>query len=237
MMERSGQVVVREGAALAQACAEWIASAMAGAIAERGRCDIALSGGSSPRPVYLALSVKPLWSAVDWSRVHVHFGDERAVPPEDAESNYRMVSGTLLCRVPIPHTQVHRMEAERSDLDSAAADYERLLPAALDVLLLGIGPDGHTASLFPGSPALLERSRRVMAVIGPKPPPRRLTITPPVIEAARAIAVIATGAEKASVVAAAVAGSASAQETPARLARRGTWFLDPAAASQLEIPA
>jgi 6-phosphogluconolactonase len=229
----AGRVIVREGAALSQACAEWIARAVTGAITARGRCAIALAGGSSPRPVYAALSAPPLWGAIDWLHVHVYFGDERAVPPDDPVSNYRMACDTLLCRVPIPHTQVHRMEAERADLDAAATGYQRQLPAALDVLLLGMGPDGHTASLFPGSPALEERQRRVVPVVGPKPPSRRLTITAPVIEAAREVAVIATGAEKAAMVLRALEGRGDLADVPVALARRGTWFLDAAASSRL----
>jgi 6-phosphogluconolactonase len=265
--ERPGRVVVQPAEALARSCGEWLADRMNCAIAERGHCTIALAGGSSPRPVYAALCAPPLWAAIPWHHVHVYFGDERAVPSDDPESNYRMACDTLLCRVPVPHTQVHRMEAERADLDAAADDYARILPAQLDVLLLGMGPDGHAASLFPGSPALVERARRVVPVTGPTPPRRRLTITPPVIEAARNIVLIATGAEKAAAAAAALEGPPSLLErlvnageltreeaadgarrdlilqalgpqagvdVPARLARRGTWFLDPAAAAQLE---
>jgi len=227
--------MVQAGDALAGSCAEWLAECLTRAIGERGRCTIALPGGSSPRPVYAALAEPPLWGAIDWMKVHVYFGDERAVPPDDPESNYRMACDTLLCRVPVPHTQVHRMEAEREDRDTAADDYARILPEALDVLLLGMGPDGHTASLFPGSPALLEKTRRVVPVVGPKPPPRRLTITPPVIAAAREIVVITTGAGKAPMVARARDERTAARDVPASLARRGVWFLDPAAASRLEV--
>jgi len=208
----AGRTIVQAGDALARPCAEWLAECLTRAIGERGRCAIALAGGSSPRPVYAALATPPLWGAIDWLRVHVYFGDERAVPPDDPESNYRMARETLLSRVPVPHTQVHRMEAEREDRDAAADDYDRILPAALDVLLLGMGPDGHTASLFPGSPALLERTRRVVPVLGPKPPLRRLTITPPVIESAREIAVIATGVDKASMITRALEGKTSLLE-------------------------
>ena len=233
MNQVPGRVVIQPGAALAQSCAAWLVECMTRAITERGGCALALAGGSSPRPAYAALSAPPLRDAVAWERVHVYFGDERAVPPDDPESNYRMACDALLDRVPIPPEQVHRMEAERTDLDAAADDYARLLPV-LDVLLLGIGPDGHTASLFPGSPALVERRRLVVPVVGPKPPPRRLTITPPVIHAAREVVVIATGADKAPMVAAArETPSSPGPEIPARLARRGTWFLDPAAAAQL----
>ena len=125
------------------------------------------------------------------------------------------------------------MEAERPDREAAARDYERSLPARLDVLVLGIGPDGHTASLFPGSAALDERQRRVVPVTGAKAPAERLTITPPVIEAARQVAVIASGEDKAAMVARAIEGPLAPKAVPAQLARRGFWFLDEAAAARL----
>jgi 6-phosphogluconolactonase len=217
-------------AGLARPAAEWLADAIAAAVRERGTCALALAGGRTPEPVYRALASMP---TVDWSRVAVYFGDERAVPPDDPESNFGMVRSALLTRVPIPGTQVHRMEAERPDRDAAARAYERVLPPVLDVLVLGIGPDGHTASLFPGSPALDERRRLVLPVTGAKPPAARLTITPPVIEAARRIAVLASGADKAGAVSRALEGVLTPKDTPAQLARRGEWFLDRAAAARL----
>ena len=123
------------------------------------------------------------------------------------------------------------MEAEAEDLDSAALRYAAQLPAALDVLVLGVGDDGHTASLFPGSPALQERTRRVVPATSPKPPTRRLTLTPPVIAAARRLVVLAAGPDKAEAVARALSGSVNANDVPATLARDGVWFLDGAAAS------
>ena len=156
-----------------------------------------LAGGRTPEPVYRELASA---SSIDWTRVDVFFGDERAVPPDHPDSNYLMVHRVLLSRVPVPAGQVHRMEAERSDQEAAAREYERSLPPQLDILVLGMGPDGHTASLFPGSAALDEHQRLVVPVIGAKPPPQRLTITPPVIEAARRVAVIATGGDKAAMV-------------------------------------
>ena len=156
----------------------------------------------------------------------MYFGDERAVPPDHPDSNYLMVHRVLLSRVPVPAGQVHRMEAERSDREAAAREYERSLPPRLDILVLGMGPDGHTASLFPGSAALDERQRLVVPVIGAKAPVERLTITPPVIEAARRVAVIATGEDKAAMVARAIEGPLAPKEVPVQLARRGSWFLD-----------
>ena len=175
-------------------------------------------------------------SGLDWNQVDVFFTDDRAVPADHPESNHRMVSQALLSRVPIPAGRVHRMEAERADRDAAAWAYERLLPPRLDILVLGMGADGHTASLYPGSPALDERHRLVVPVTGPAAPAERLTITPPVIEAARTVAVIVTGADKAAMVARALEGPLSPKAVPVQLARRGVWFLDPAAAGQLTRP-
>ncbi len=229
----AGRIIVEDPAALAPRAAVWLAETVADAIAAHGRCAIGLAGGSTPVPVYAELAAPGLARRIDWSRVDAYFGDERAVPPNHPDSNYRRASAVLLSHVPIPAAQIHRMEGERSDLEAAAADYERLLPPALDVLLLGMGPDGHTASLFPGAPALGERERLVVVVTSPKPPPLRLTITPPVIAAARRVAVLATGKEKASAAARALEGPATPQEIPARLVRHGVWFLDRAAAALL----
>ena len=221
-------VVADTVAALVETAAGSIRGLAADAIAARGRFRIALAGGSTPRALY-----PHLVGGIDWTRTDVFFGDERAVPPDDPESNFRMASEALLQRVPIPGPSVHRMEAEAADADAAAARYAGLLPQALDVLVLGVGADGHTASLFPGSPALRERSRRVVPATAPKPPQRRLTITPPVIAAARRIVVLAAGSDKAGPVARALKAAGTPDEVPARLARDGVWFLDRAAAGLL----
>jgi 6-phosphogluconolactonase len=206
-----------------------VADAIETAVQARGSCAIGLSGGETPRPVYQELASH--WTdRIPWGSVRVFFSDERAVPPDHPDSNYHMARETLLAHVPVPSGQVHRMEAERSDLAAAAADYERILSHPLDLLLLGMGADGHTASLFPGSPALAEQVRRVLPVRGPKPPAERLTITPLVIAAARRLATIATGESKARQVARVLHGPRAPEELPAQLAKRGTWFLDRAAA-------
>ena len=215
---------------LARLAAEWLGLEVTRAIAERGSCALGLAGGRTPEPVYGELAAG---SSIDWTKVRVFFGDERAVPPDHPDSNYLMVHLALLSRVPIPSGNVHRMEAERADREAAAREYERSLPPQLDVLLLGMGRDGHTASLFPGSAALDERHRLVLPVLGSKPPAERLTITPPVIEAARKVAVIATGEDKALMVARAIEGPFAPKAVPVQLARRGSWFLDQAAAARL----
>jgi 6-phosphogluconolactonase len=226
-------IVARTQEELVQRAAELLEREMTAAVAARGACSIALAGGWTPEPVYRELATA---SSIDWSRVEVFFGDERAVPPDHPESNYRMVHAVLLSRVPIPSGNVHRMEAERPDREAAALEYEAALPPQLDILLLGMGPDGHTASLFPGSPALGERRRLVVPVIGSKPPPERLTITPPVIEAARRLVVLASGGDKAAMIARALEGPLAPDAMPVQLARRGVWVLDQPAAARLTAP-
>lgn len=214
--------------------AEYVAGAVEASIVARGRCALMLAGGATPRPVYAQMAMAPLAERVAWDRVAIYFGDERCVPPDDVRSNFRMAHETLLGRVPLPKASIHRMEGERIDTDGAAADYARLLPDALDVLLLGVGEDGHTASLFPHAPALQEEARRVVSTRSPAPPSLRLTITPPVIRAATVIIVLASGAAKAAVIARALEGPRIPEEVPIQLALGGTWLLDRAAASRLQ---
>ena len=162
------------------------------AIANNGLFRLGLAGGNTPRAVYEQLSAHS--DALPWDRVQITFGDERCVPPEDANSNYRMAKESLLSRVPIPEGNVFRIKGELSP-EVAASEYEAKLSAvatrfgervyAHDLLLLGLGEDGHTASLFPDSAALEETVRLVVPNIGPKPPPQRITFTYPLINAAR----------------------------------------------------
>jgi 6-phosphogluconolactonase len=210
--------------------AAWLAETLARVARANGRVTLGLSGGTTPRAMHEVLACS---SAVPWLAVHIFFGDERAVPPEHPDSNFRMARESLLDRVPIPPNQVFRMQAEDPDRDAAARAYEALLPDVLDVLVLGIGEDAHTASLFPGSSALRETERRVLPVIGPKPPPERLTLTPPAILAARHRVVLAAGAGKAEAVARALEGPWDPSATPVQLARSGIWFVDPPAAAGL----
>lgn len=196
----------------------------------KGDLSLALSGGTTPGPIYAALAGCP---GVPWERIRIFFADERAVPADDPASNYRLVRETLLERLPVPAAAVFRMEADRADLEEAAISYERLLPARLDVLVLGIGEDGHTASLFPGSPNLAEGSRRVTTARSPSPPTARLTITPPVLRSAGRILLIARSTAKAGAVQEALIGEAEPSSCPARLARGGTWVIDAEAAAGL----
>ena len=229
----STRVLRYEPTRLASGAARRITELIEDAIKRRGRCTLALAGGGTPQPVYACMADSSLAERVAWDRVALYFGDERCVPPDAEESNYRMVREALLQHVPISSASVHRMEGERADADAAARDYERLLPDALDILLLGMGEDGHTASLFPHSPALAERARRVVAVHRPAPARSRITITPPVIEAADTVIVLVAGADKASTVARAIEGAYVPDELPIQLALRGTWLIDHDAARDL----
>jgi 6-phosphogluconolactonase len=233
-MGRPEGLVIEESGRMEVAAATWIAMAVERSIRQRGHCALALAGGKTPGLVYRCLASTPLSERVAWERVAIYFGDERYVSPDDPESNFRMANETLLSRVPIPRSQVHRMEGERPNRDTSALAYERLLPDRLDILLLGMGRDGHTASIFPHSLTVREQLRRVMPARSPHPPTWRLTITPPVIRDARMTGVIVSGAEKAATLTRALAGPFVPDELPVQLAGDGFWFVDRAAAQRME---
>ena len=234
-MIRAGAVrVFEDSAALAAAVAGAIAEAAAARVAELGRWSLGLSGGRTPADTYRALAAEPCRSGVDWTRVRIYFADERAVPADDPHSNFRMARETLIDPLRIPPRQVHRMKGDYPDLAAAVEEYEAHLTEPIDVLVLGIGEDGHVASIFPGSPLVAETARRVALVTGsPKPPARRLTLTPRALAEARRVLVMAIGKEKAQAVARALEGEGSPRELPARLVRDREWFLDRAAAADL----
>jgi 6-phosphogluconolactonase len=227
------ELVVVERATFADSAARRLVAEIRRVLETRERCSLALSGGSTPRPVYQGLAAG-LPDREAWRRIDVFFGDERCVPPGDRASNYRMAREALLGRVPIEPPQVHRMEGERPDHDEAARAYAAILPARLDLLVLGLGDDGHIASLFPGAPALAESRRRVIAVSAPISPRDRLTITPPVIREARLTIGLVAGAAKADALARAIDGPYAPDRTPGQLARAGLWIADTAAAARLE---
>jgi len=209
------------------------ASAQAGPGAAR-RVSVALAGGRTPRRCYelLAAAVRAGRASLrDWD---VFLGDERVVPPDDAASNGRMAAEALVDGGALAPAQLHRMvDRWPLDAEAAAARYAALLPARLDILLLGMGPDGHTASLFPGSPALEERERRVVVAEASVAPRQRLTLTPPALAAARRVLVLVSGADKAEAAARALQGPPDVRGTPAQLLRSALWMLDPAAGAQL----
>jgi 6-phosphogluconolactonase len=220
-------------AVLARAVAARVAAAAARAVGVRDHCSIALSGGRTPLALFEALR-RPEFRDVQWDAVRILFADERAVPPDHPDSNYRLVREGLLEPLRIPPGNAHRMEADAADLDAAARAYEPLLAPRVDLLVLGVGADGHTASIFPGSPLVLEQRRYVAPVLdSPKPPARRLTITPRVIREARETVVLVTGADKAQAVARALEGEVYAPEVPAMLLRPADWYIDRPAAADL----
>lgn len=228
---REHELLVAADAEFAATGAAWLAARIEEAVAARGRCTLALAGGTTPAPVYGALA-ETHGETLPWDRVELYFGDERCVPPDHAESNYRMVREALVERLPGARPSVHRMEGEEPNADRAARRYEELLPGVLDVVVLGMGADGHTASLFPGSQAFEHPERRVLAVSGPKPPSLRLTITPTVIELARDVLVLVRGTEKAERLAEVLHAPVDPHARPVQLALRGTWLVDPAAAGR-----
>jgi 6-phosphogluconolactonase len=196
--------IVDNAAALAKRAAEIFIEAAREAIQARGRFEVALSGGSTPRATYELLATPQYAEQVDWENVHAWWGDERCVGPEDAASNYRMAREALLSKVAIPEGNVHRMRGELEPEEAAQA-YEAELAAhfgnevRFDLALLGLGEDGHTASLFPGSAALEERERRVAANWVEKLESWRITLTYPVLNAARKALFLVQGAKKAGI--------------------------------------
>ncbi len=216
--------------ALADALAERFEAAAREAVAARGVFTCALTGGSSARQLYPRLAR----AAVEWRRTQLYFGDERCVPPGDAESNYRLAREALLEPAGVPPENVHRVRGELAPPE-AALEYARALPA-LDVVHLGLGPDGHVCSLFPGHRLLAEAAARVAWLSdAPKPPAARVTLTLPALREARALWFLATGEAKRAAVKDALQDPRST--LPAALAHRAasssTWFLDQAAASLL----
>jgi 6-phosphogluconolactonase len=229
-------VVVPDPRALARRAAEWIVERTRAAVASRGRCSLALAGGETPRATYEVLATSALAAAVPWGAIDWFFGDERAVPFDHSDSNYRLAAESLFAGRPEALARACRMPADAADAGMAARAYGQLLPDPLDLVILGMGEDGHTASLFPGSPALDERLERVVAVTGEKPPFRRMTITPPVIESARDVLVLVAGEGKAAMLARALEGPLDARSIPVQLARGRTFVVDAAAARALARP-
>lgn len=234
--------VFADPAELADAAAQAIVDAAQAAVADHGRFTWALSGGDTPRETYHRLAQPPLVGRMPWRHTWIFFGDERCVPPDHPSSNYRMAHETLLAKVPIPPEQVVRMHGESEDSEAAAAAYARRLAETFGtrrgelprfgLVLLGMGLDGHTASLFPGSPALREVFRPVAAVHAAAAIiPQRITLTFPVLSAAACVIFLVAGREKAKAVKAVLGGGSAlpagmVQPTDGRL----VWMLDRAAA-------
>jgi 6-phosphogluconolactonase len=223
--------VYPDAAALARAAAEHFVTLAARAAAARGLFTVALAGGSTPWATYALLATDAFAARVDWSRVYAFWGDERCVPPDHPESNYRMARQALLDHVPIPVPNIHRIRGELPP-DQAAAAYRAELDAILgpggrfDLILLGMGSDGHTASLFPGTKALEERGRWVAANFVEKLDAWRVTLTLPAINATRQVTFLVSGADKAGTLARVRAGD----PLPAGLVRPAegelTWLVE-----------
>lgn len=246
----TGEVrIVADEAALHAAAAAEIATALASAARARGHASLVLSGGSTPRGVYAALANGDgLPTPVPWRQVHVFWGDERHVPPDHPDSNYRMAHEALLRHVDVRGDHVHRIAAELADATAVAADYAREIRAVgeadafprFDVVLLGLGADGHVASLFPGSTALAARTTLVEATFVAAQNAYRITMTLPLLNAAHAVIGIVAGAGKAAAVRDVLQPRSETPVLPGRLVQpdhgRLLWLLDRAAASELGEP-
>jgi len=243
-------VVVDDAQRVAQRALDLFVSASRESLTETGRFSVALAGGSTPRALYELLAESdgaPIGGPGDWARIHLFWGDERHVPPDHPDSNYRMAREALLSKVPIPEGNVHRIRAELADASQAAEEYEAdlrrffaLSAGALprfDLILLGMGPDGHTASLFPGTSVLGEIERLIAAPWVEKFRTHRITLTPPVLNAAARVIFLVAGGEKAETLRAVLEGPRDPQRLPAQFVRphRGEliWLVDRAAARLL----
>ena len=235
---------------LISGAADFIAGAAVQAIEARGRFTLALSGGHTPRPVYARLATAPYRDRIDWSKVEVFFGDERCVRPDDPQSNYLMVKTALFDEVPLPEANIHRIRGEE-DPEQAAAAYAQELQRTFggeaaaggspmegfDLILLGMGDNGHTASLFPGLAVITETVRWVMAQYVEVAGMWRITLTPVVINAARQVAFLVSGANKAEMLRRVLEGPYQPVVLPSQIVKptHGElhWLLDEPAAAKL----
>jgi 6-phosphogluconolactonase len=244
--ERSNEVRVFDGVSeLMRATAEEIALAARQAVDDHGRFSWALAGGSTPRTVYQLLASDFYRERMPWSAIHFFWGDERHVPPDHPDSNFRMAREAMLDYVPVPPENVHRIPAEEPDAQRAATEYEATLrsffslsPGAwprFDLILLGLGKDGHTASLFPGGDAVRERERLVVAPWVEAQKTFRITLTPPVLNQARRAMFLVSGEEKAEALHAVLEGAREPERYPAQIVEGNRlWMVDRAAARLLE---
>ena len=221
---------------LVTATAELVAGSIEHTIQQNGLCNMALSGGNTPGGVFSLLASSDYRDRVDWNRLHLFWGDERMVPPEHQDSNYRLVQETLLDHINIPDENVHRMRGEIVP-DESAAEYAELLhnhfavsPPCFDLMLLGLGADGHTASLFPETDAVEECEKHAVAVFVPKLDAWRVTLTLPVLNAARKILFLVSGKSKSEMVQRIVSNKQPAKEIPATMVKLQNgeihWMLD-----------
>jgi 6-phosphogluconolactonase len=233
--------IFADRAGLDHAAAELVAGLAVPAAAERGRFSLALSGGTTPQGLFALLASHPYRDRIDWQRTHIFWADERCVPPDHEGSNYGVGARLLLSKVPVPNTNIHRVRGEM-DPASAASAYEREMgsffgtdPFTFDLVILGMGADGHTASLFPGDPAVTEASRPAVPVAGSGARLPRVTLTLPSINRSRAVLFLVSGEGKARAVKEVLKGGEpgfpAARVLP--VAGRLFWYLDSAAARML----
>lgn len=227
--------------ALSQAAAEAFVALAKECVSARGRFYVALSGGSTPNSLFRLLAQKGLAERTPWSSIEVYWGDDRLVPPTDTMSNEHQARENLLSHVEIPEAQIHPIFREGAPEEIAEA-YEATIKATLpdttlDLLMLGVGPDGHTASLFPGQPAVHETERLVVPSIGVPPVRERVTMTPPLLNRARNIWFLAAGPDKSEPLERIFHGEINLDETPAQVVARQSenvsWFLDEVAAARI----
>ncbi|MBV9712211.1 MAG: 6-phosphogluconolactonase [Ktedonobacteraceae bacterium] len=230
---------------LSQEAARYVVRVASEAITTHGRFTLVLAGGTTPKKLYGLLASEPYREQIDWALTEIFWSDERCVPPDSEDSNYHLAQQVLLGQIPIPAEQIHRMPADADDRDQASLTYTQEIQRvfgtngvpSFDLIQLGMGPEGHTASLFPHQASLHEQTRLVIPVSVPKPPPPRLTFTPPLLNAASHVLFLVTGQDKADVLQAVLEGAYNPDEYPAQIIRppKGevTWMLDPAAASKL----
>ncbi len=237
------------GEQVSDAAAEAFVSFANEAIAARQRFTVALSGGSTPRRLYELLAESPFNTQVAWEKLEFFWGDERAVPPDHADSNYGMTSDALLTKLAIPEAHIHRMPADREDLENAAWDYQAEIarvfgvdpngePPQFDLALQGMGADGHTASLFPYTRAIKEETRWVVSNYVPKLDSYRLTLTARILNNAAHVMFLVAGADKAESLAAVLEGPPDAERLPSQLIRPTsgdlTWLIDNSAGAKLK---
>jgi len=232
---------------LSQNVAEYIMRIVKESIALYGRFTIALTGGTTPGEAYSLLGSEPIKSQIDWQRVHIFWGDERCVPQNNPDSNFYLAQEVLLDKIAIPKSHIHPMPADQPDRDVASQAYTVEMQhtfgtngiPSFDLIHLGMGPEGHTASLFPHQASLHEIHRLVMPVSVPKPPPDRLTFTPPLLNAARNVLFLVTGSDKAEALHAVLEGEYQPDEYPAQIVRptngEVVWMLDRAVAQNLHV--
>lgn len=241
------QIEIVEPKLLAGVVADEIVALVQEALADRPRCSIALSGGSTPATIYRAISHPPRVGEIEWGRLDLFLGDERWVPETDNLSNYKMIKESLLLHLPEPGPKVYPVNTSLSSPGESAKDYEKTLRSVLgkgsgsgvifDLMILGIGEDGHTASLFPGSPVLKKSDALCYAVSHPLDDTKRITLSVETVFSARRVIFIATGKAKAEIVQKVIEGSDSPEVYPARFFTgamdRTSWFLDSEAGALL----